>query len=149
MAGKMALPAAPLSWMWKARLRLNCLASAAADFLRGAFCALKHLAEVDGARSERELNGTDRRRLRLVAPAKNNPRREVRLYSPTRLLLLAFWIQFWSADDFDIEGGASSDALPHCRLGLSPILRISVPPFAMSDWLNHGLSSARPFIVAD
>jgi len=40
-----------------------------------------------------------------------------------------------------MDGGASSAALPHWKLGLSPICSTSVPPFAISDCRNQGLLS--------
>ena len=54
-----------------------------------------------------------------------------------------------SAISVDMEGGASSGALPHWGLGAGPISRVSVPPLAISLCRNHGLSSGRPFSWAD
>ena len=48
-----------------------------------------------------------------------------------------------------MEGGALSGALPHFSLGREPISKMSLPPLTKSSCVNHGLSSACPFNVAD
>jgi hypothetical protein len=52
-------------------------------------------------------------------------------------------------NQFDMDGGAASGALPQFGLGFGPISKTNFPPFAMSAWLNHGLFHGRPFSVAD
>jgi hypothetical protein len=47
------------------------------------------------------------------------------------------------------RGGASSRALPHPVLGLSPISSTSIPPLAMSEWWNHAWFRGFPFSFAD
>ena len=48
-----------------------------------------------------------------------------------------------------IEGGAASGALPQSGFGLGPIFNSSLPPLAISEWVNHGRFSGFPFSVAD
>jgi hypothetical protein len=38
----------------------------------------------------------------------------------------------------DIDGGAAAGALPQFLFGDGPISKTSLPPLAMSAWLNHG-----------
>ena len=50
---------------------------------------------------------------------------------------------------FDIDGAASSGALPHAVLGRGPISKTKAPPLTKSLCSNHGLFSGLPFSVAD